>query len=108
MNAPLRLPQAYKTVLMLALVIGPLFWLALTKDGQWRTDLALMGLLGKPEFNAALDAFDSRLTEATMRASFPKLAFQCATGANPFGNRLCRAEIGSFNQIPAISVVLFF
>lgn len=107
MRANLKLPKAYKTLLMLALVIGPFYWLALTEDGQRRTDLALMGLLGKPEFNAALDAFDSRLTEAKLRETFPKLEFQCAVGANPFGNRLCGAEIGTFNQIPAKSVLLF-
>lgn len=108
MSANLKLPKAYKTFLMLALVIGPFFWLAFTEDGQRRTDLALMGLLGKPEFNAALDAFDGRLTEAKLRETFPKLEFQCAVGANPFGNRLCGAEIGAFNQIPAASVTLFF
>jgi hypothetical protein len=108
MSANLKLPKTYKTLLMLALVIGPFFWLAFTDDGQRRTDLALMGLLGKPEFNAALDAFDSRLNEAKLRETFPKLDFQCAVGANPFGNRLCGAEIGTFNQIPAASVTLFF
>ncbi|MTW20803.1 hypothetical protein [Allochromatium palmeri] len=108
MSANLKLPKTYKTLLMLALVIGPFFWLAFTEDGQWRTDLALIALLGKPDFNAALDAFDSRLTESKLRESFPKLEFQCAVGANPFGNRLCGAEIGTFNQIPAASVTLFF
>lgn len=108
MSANLKLPKAYKTFLMLALVIGPFFWLAFTEDGQRRTDLALMGLLGKPEFNAAIDAFDSRLTEAKLRETFPKLEFQCAVGPNPFGNRLCGAQIGTFNQIPAASVTLFF
>lgn len=108
MSANLKLPKAYKTLLMLALVIGPFFWLAFTEDGQRRTDLALMGLLGKPDFNAALDAFDSWLTEAKLRETFPKLELQCAVGSNPFGNRLCGAEIGTFNQIPAASVTLFF
>ncbi|AFL75586.1 hypothetical protein [Thiocystis violascens] len=108
MTNDLKLPKTYKTLLMLALVFGPFYWLAFTEDGQRRTDLGLMFVLGNPEFNAALDAFNSGLTEARLRELFPKLRFQCATGANPFGDRLCGAGIGSFNQIPASSVTLFF
>jgi hypothetical protein len=107
MRNDLKLPRLYKTLLMLALVFGPFYWLAFTEDGQRRTDLALMFLLGKPELNAALDAFNSALTEARVRETFPKLAFQCADGANPFGDRLCAAEIGAFNGMPASSVTLF-
>ncbi|MBK5966504.1 hypothetical protein CCR95_21110 [Thiocystis minor] len=108
MKNDLKLPKTYKTLLILACVFGPFYWLAFTDDGQRRTDLALMFVLGKPEFNAALDSFNSGLTEARLRELFPKLRFQCATGANPFGDRLCGAGIGSFNQIPASSVTLFF
>ncbi|MBK1718741.1 hypothetical protein [Thiocystis violacea] len=107
MNTDLKLPKTYKSLLMLALVVGPFVWLAFAEDGQRRTDLALMFVLGKPEFNAALDAFDSELTESRLRETFPKLSFQCVAGENPFGNRLCGAEIGTFNQIPASSVTLF-
>jgi hypothetical protein len=107
MRNDLKLPRLYKTLLMLALVFGPFYWLAFTEDGQRRTDLALMFLLGKPELNAALDAFNGALSEAQIRETFPKLAFQCADGANPFGDRLCAAEIGAFNGIPASSVTLF-
>jgi hypothetical protein len=107
MRNDLKLPPLYKTLLMLALVFGPFYWLAFTEDGQRRTDLALMFLLGKPELNAAVDAFTSALSEAQIRETFPKLAFQCADGTNPFGDRLCAAEIGAFNGIPASSVTLF-
>jgi hypothetical protein len=107
MERDFKLPSLYKSLLMLALVFGPFYWLAFTEDGQRRTDLALMFLLGKPELNAAMDAFNSTLTEARFRETFPKLAFQCADGANPFGDRLCAAEIGAFNGIPASSVTLF-
>ncbi|MBK1721865.1 hypothetical protein [Thiocystis violacea] len=104
----LKLPKTYKTILILGLVFGPFFWLAFTEDGQRRTDLALMFILNKPEFNAALDAFSSDLTEAKLRETFPKLELHCADGENPFGDRICGAEIGTFNQIPASSVTLFF
>jgi hypothetical protein len=31
----------------------------------------------------------------------------CDDGVNPFGNRLCTAEVGSFNAIPARAFTLF-
>lgn len=108
MHHDLKLPKTYVTLLMLALALGPFYWLAFTDDGQRRTDLALMGWLGHPEFNAAVESFSGSLSEARLRESFPGLDWRCADGANPFGDRLCRAEIGSFNQIPASSVVCFF
>ena len=107
MRNDLKIPRLYKTLFMLALVFGPFYWLAFTEDGQRRTDLALMFLLGKPELNAALDSFTSALSEGQIRETFPKLVFQCADGANPFGDRLCAAEIGAFNGLPASSVTLF-
>ncbi len=107
MKQDLKLPKAYKTLLMLALVFGPFYWLAFTEDGQHRTDLALMFVLGKPEFNAALDSFTSALTESKLRESFPKLKLQCGDGENPFGNRICGAPIGTFNQMPASYLTLF-
>lgn len=107
MQHDFKVPKLYKTFLMLALVFGPFYWLAFTEDGQWRTDLALMFLLGKPEVNLALDALDSGQTEDQIRAAFPKLDLRCAEGANPFGNRLCAAAIGAFNGIPSSSLTLF-
>ncbi|EXJ15114.1 hypothetical protein [Imhoffiella purpurea] len=108
MNKDLKLPKTYKTLLMLALVLGPFCWLAFTEDGQRRTDVALMALLGHPEFNPAIESFNGGLTESRLREVFPKLEWACADGSNPFGNRLCRADIGSFNQIPASNITFFF
>lgn len=103
----LRIPKLYKTLLMLALVFGPFYWLAFTEDGQWRTDLALLFVLGKPDFNLALDSLTSAVTESRIRETFPKLALQCAEGTNPFGNRLCAGALGAFNGIPSSSLTLF-
>lgn len=107
MKKDLKVPKTYKTLLMLALVFGPFYWLAFTEDGQHRTDLALMFVLGKPEFNAALESFASDLTETKLRETFPKLDLQCADGENPFGNRICGAVIGTFNHIPASQLTVF-
>lgn len=103
-----RIPRLYKTLIALAAVLGPIYWLMLTEDGQRRTDLALMWILGRPSFNAALESFTDRLTEERLRESFPAIDFQCSDGASPFGDRLCGARIGSFNQYPARGLSLFF
>lgn len=107
MSRDLKLHPLYKTALMLALVCGPFIWLAFTDDGQRRTDVALMALLGKPDFNAAIDAFSGGLTEQQFRATFPRLVFTCVDGPNAFGDRLCSAEVGAFNGIPVSSVAIF-
>lgn len=103
-----RIPRLYKTLIALAAVLGPIYWLMLTEDGQRRTDLALMWILGRPSFDAALESFTDRLTEERLRESFPSIDFQCSDGASPFGDRLCGARIGSFNQYPARGLSLFF
>lgn len=103
-----KIPRLYKTLLALAAVLGPIYWLMLTEDGQRRTDLTLMWILGRPSFDAALESFSDRLSEARLRESFPAIDFQCSDGTNPFGDRLCAARIGSFNQYPARGLSLFF
>lgn len=108
MAGDFRIPRLYKTLLALAAVLSPIYWLMLTQDGQRRTDLALMWILGRPSFDAALESFTDRLTEARLRESFPLIELQCADRTNPFGDRLCGARIGSFNQYPADGLTLFF
>lgn len=108
MTRDFRIPRLYKTLLAVVVVLGPIYWLMLTDDGRRRTDLVLMHLLGRPAFDAAVDAFSPTLTEERLRESFPGLELACADGPNPFGERLCTALIGSFNQYPAQSVIWYF
>ncbi len=103
----LRLHPIYKKWLLFALVIGPLGWLLLTTDGQRRSDLVLLTLLGKEEMNLAVEQLVSGISQAQFQDLFPDLHFRCDGGKNPFGNRLCTAEIGAFNGIPARAVTLF-
>ena len=103
----LRLNPFYKKSLMLAIVLGPIIWLVFTGDGQRRTDLAMLYLFGKGELNLALEKLHSGMTEAQFRGLFPDLELACDAGANPFGDRLCSAELGAFNAIPARAFTLF-
>lgn len=103
----LRLHPVYKTTLLLAIVVGPLYWLTLTEDGQLRTDAVLLNLLGKPEINLTIEGLHSDLTEAQLRGLFPDLALACEIVETSFGNRACRAEIDLFNTLPARSFTLY-
>ncbi|MFY9976109.1 MAG: hypothetical protein WAK53_17780 [Chromatiaceae bacterium] len=103
-----RIPRRYKTVLALVAVLGPIVWLMFTEDGQRRTDLVLMSILGRPAFDAALESFTDRLTEDRLRADFPAIELACTDGESLFGDRSCEARIGSFNQYPASELGLFF
>jgi hypothetical protein len=102
------IPRRYKTLLALVAVLGPIVWLMFTEDGQRRTDLVLMSILGRPAFDAALESFTDRLTEDRLREHFPSIELACTDGESPLGDRFCGARIGSFNQYPARELSLFF
>jgi hypothetical protein len=103
----LRLNPLYKKLLILSLVLGPMVWLVFTKDGQRRSDLVLLYLFGQEELNLAIENLHGNMTEADFRSLFPELPLTCDKGANPFGDRLCTAEIGAFSAIPARAFTLF-
>ncbi|MEY6432406.1 hypothetical protein ABC977_08310 [Thioalkalicoccus limnaeus] len=103
-----RIHPLYKKLLLLVIVIGPFFWLVFTEDGQWRTDTVLLSLLGRVELNLALERLHPELTEEALRGLYPDLDLDCGALANPLGNRVCAARIGTFNGIPADRLTLFF
>ncbi|MBK1647781.1 hypothetical protein CKO36_04020 [Rhabdochromatium marinum] len=95
-------------MLSLALVIGPISWLMFTEDGKRRSDLVLLHILGDPSFNIAYDRLTPGVSEALIREQFPKVEFQCEALRTALGDRLCAAEIASFNGLPARSAQLYF
>jgi hypothetical protein len=101
------LPRAYKLALALAVVIGPLYWLMFTADGQRRMDLFVLNLMGRHGFNVAFERLDPRVTEADLRAQFPRVDLACDAAGSPFGDRACSAKIASYNGVPARSVNLY-
>ena len=104
----LRLPPLYKKLLLLAIVLGPIVWLVFTPDGRRRTDLVMLYLFGKQEFNLAIENLQGSMTETEFRDTFTDLELSCANAGNPFGNRVCTADVGSFNAIPSRGFTLFF
>jgi hypothetical protein len=104
----LKLPTFYKRFLIFFIVIGPIFWLVLTEDGQRRTDIVLLTLWGEDEIALNLQALDDRFSEEELKRVFPDLSWTCKDESNEFGNRLCATRIGIFNDIPARYITIFF
>jgi hypothetical protein len=99
--------RRYKTLVALALVAGPLIWLLFTPDGQRRTDLVLMPLLGRPDIELSLADLRSDLGESDIRARLPQVDLQCSQGETPFGDRVCTAHIGAFGRLPAEALAFY-
>ena len=103
----MTLRRVYVSLLAVAMVVGPAWWLLLTEDGRRRTDAVMLRLWGRPE--VALDL--TRLApygEAELLALYNHVQWTCATRAGPFGQRRCVAQIGVFNGIPAHSLAFYF
>jgi len=105
----LKLHPLYKKLLLLALVLGPAFWLVLTEDGQRRADIVLIKLLeGGEDFNLSFAKLHPTASETDLLANFPDVEFHCDERDTQFGDRLCAADIVSFNAAPAKQVSVFF
>ncbi len=107
-NARFKLPKLYKRLLLVAMVVGPMWWLVFTEDGQRRTDTVLLTLFGKETLYLNLKALDDRFSEQEMRQLYPDIEWQCENKASAWGDRICAAGIGNFNDIPAEYATLFF
>jgi hypothetical protein len=103
-----KLPRTYKLLLALAVVAGPFYWLMFTEDGRRRSDLFILHVLGKPSFNIAYDRLSGGVTEADIEDQFPKVDFECVDQASALGERVCGAEIASFNGLPARRAMLHY
>jgi hypothetical protein len=110
-NAPimnLKLPRSYKLILSLAVIALPFGWLVFTEDGQRRSDLFLLHVVGNPSFNIAYDRLSNAVTQADIEKLFPKVKFTCEARETPFGDQICVAKIASFNGLPADRARLYY
>ena len=104
----LKLPPLYKRLLAFLIVIGPIYWLIFTEDGQRRTDSVVLFLWGEDEIKFNLQALDNRFTEQELKKVFPDIEWKCQDLKADLGNRLCAARIGIYNGIPAQYIAVFF
>jgi hypothetical protein len=105
----LKLNRHYKTLLILALVLGPFIWLVISADGQRRSDLVMLSLFTDREpMNLAFGNLQAGFGEAEFRRNLPEIPFQCADRSGHFGTRVCTAPIAAVNGAPAQAVSLYF
>ncbi len=98
----------YKRLLLLVIVIAPIFWLVFTKDGQRRSDAVLLWLLGKDELRINPKALSPALTRNALKKLYADIHWRCQPRRSAFGDSLCAAPIGLYNDIPANYATLFF
>lgn len=101
-------PSVHKTIFLLILVIGPIYWLMLTDEGKRISDTTLMWLLGEDEIHFNVRELNSAFTRDEIKKVFSEIEWQCSTQETPFGNNLCAAQIGSFNGYPSRILGLYF
>jgi hypothetical protein len=104
----LKLNPLYKRLVAFLIVIGPIYWLVFTEDGQRRTDSVVLYLWGESEIKLNLQALDNRFTEQDLKKVFPDIEWKCQDQNTDFGNRLCASQIGIYNGIPAHAIAVFF
>jgi hypothetical protein len=103
-----RIPTLYKKFLLLAIVIGPIYWLMFTEDGRRRTDIVFLTLAGDPSVELRLDILASGASEEDFREFLPDIAWKCENQRTDFGERNCVSPIAAFNDAPAHYLVLYF
>jgi hypothetical protein len=103
-----KLNPLYKRLIAFLIVMGPIYWLIFTEDGQRRTDSVVLYLWGEDEIKFNLKALDDQFTEKELLDVFPDIDWQCTDKNTSFGNRLCSAKIGIYNSIPAHYITVFF
>jgi len=107
-KAKIKLPKLYKRLLLIAIVVGPIWWLVFTEDGQRRSDMVILKLFGNKPFYLNLKELDNRFTEKEMGQLYPDITWECKDEHTSFGDRYCVSKIGSFNDLPANLVTMFF
>ena len=108
MRETLAMNKLYKTLLLIAIVAGPIYWLMFTDDGKRRTDNMVLWLAGGETVDINFAALDSHFTEDDWKNIYPELEWQCQVSQSPFGERICFAEIAAYNGIPANYLSVFF
>jgi len=103
-----KIPYLYKLLMLLVIIIGPIYWLMLTEDGQRRTDIVVLTLAGEPSVEMRLDVLTPDVTEEDFRVLYPDVEWKCEERGSEFGERQCGTRLAAFNDAPAYLMLLHF
>ena len=104
----MKMQPWFKTLLVFTAVIGPMYWLMFTADGQRRADAVMLHVFGDEAMMLDLKGLNSRLSEAELQQVYPQLDWQCAPRAGEWGDRQCAAALSLWNDMPASQVSFWF
>jgi hypothetical protein len=104
----MKMQPWFKTLLVFTAVIGPMYWLMFTADGQRRVDAVMLHVFGDEAMLLDLKGLNSRLSEAELQQVYPQLDWQCARRAGEWGDRECAAALALWNDMPARQVSFWF
>lgn len=104
----MRMSKLYKTIILIAMVVGPLYWLMITEDGKRRTDTLMLWLTGGDPININFLVLDTSYTTEEWQRVFKDIPWVCKDEASSWGDEICYAEISSYNGIPASYLSAFF
>ena len=104
----MKMKPWFKTLMIMIIVIGPIFWLMFTADGQRRMDAVMLELFGGESMRLDIDGLSRRLSEAELHQVYPTLAWQCRQQIGDWGQRRCSAALSLWNDMPARRVSFYF
>ena len=104
----LSINKLYKTLMILVIVIGPIYWLMFTNDGKRRTDTVVLWLAGGEAVDINFAVLDPQFREEDWKSVYPNLDWQCQASRSPFGERICYADVAVYNGIPSNYLSVFF
>ena len=104
----MKMKPWFKTLMVIVIVIGPIFWLMFTADGQRRIDAVMLHLFGGDTMLLDINGLNSRLSEAELQKVYPTLDWQCRQQSGEWGDRACSAAVSLWNDMPARRVNFHF
>ena len=108
MRETLSINKLYKTLLLILIVVGPIYWLMFTTDGKRRTDTMMLWLFSGESIELNFDVLDRQFSEQDWKKVYPDVEWQCKTSQSSLGQRICFSEIASYNGIPSSYLSVFF
>ncbi|OOZ45064.1 hypothetical protein [Solemya velum gill symbiont] len=103
-----NLPKPVRTLFLIVIVITPLYWLIMTEHGRLSYDQMLLSLFGKDTISLKIENLGADITEEMFLEQFPDVDIVCEDRSTEFGDRLCQASLGAFNELPSQHMSLFF
>ena len=100
--------RIHRTILALLLIFVPPFFLVFTEEGNRVSDNVMLWAFGHESMRLNLKEADHSFTEESVRKVYPDIDWQCGVLQSDFGDEACNAVIGTFNELPASRITLFF